>query len=201
MDRDAVKKGLKEAIYQRRSTRAYLDKPVPEEIIEEILDAGRHAPSASNKQRSHFFVITNPEKLAELREVMTGVLAAMPEQEGMSPVIISLIQRAKAGPVDVTYGAPALIVTTNIMGGPNGLSDTACALQNMMLTASALGMGNCWINQFLSLRDAPPLRKFFEGLGVPDDQEVCGSLALGYAAGPIEPAPLPRTGNPVTYIR
>ena len=201
MDKDAVKAGLKEAIYQRRSTRAYTDQAVPDELIEEIVEAGRLAPSATNGQRSHFFVITNTEKRAELRVAVTKALAAIPADDSLPPVFLKLIQRAKEGEVDVTYGSSALIVTTNAKGSANGFADTACALENMMLTASANGLGNCWINQFLMLRDAPPIKEFFAGIGVGDDLELCGALALGYAAEPLETAPLPRTGNFVTYIK
>jgi len=200
MDRDDIKTALKEAIYQRRSTRAYTGQPVPEEILEEILDAGRHAPSATNQQRTHLIVITNAEKRAELRDVMTGVAANMPEKEGMSPTLLSLIQRAKQGTIDVTYGAPALIVTTNKKGSVNAAADCACVLENMMLMASANGLGNCWINQFFTFRDEPAVRDFFAGLGVSEEEEIYGALSVGYAED-LQTAPLPRTGNPVTYIR
>ena len=201
MDKDTIKAGLKEAIYQRRSTRAYTDQPVPDSIIEEIIEAGQHAPSASNGQKSHFFVISNVEKRAELRAIMTKVIAAIPENDNLPPVFLKLIQRAKEEEVDVSYGAPVIIVTTNAKGSPNAFADTACALENMMLTASANQVGNCWLNQFLMLRDAPPVKEFFAGIGVGEDLEVCGALAVGYPVEALETAPLPRTGNQVTYIR
>jgi len=200
MDQDTIKAALKEAIYNRRSTRSYTAQPVPEALLEEIVDAGRHAPSASNRQLTHFYVITNAEKLAGLKAVMTNTLANAEEEAGMSPSLISLIQRAKQGEVDVTYGAPALIVTTNMKGSPNAPADCACVMQNMMLTASAIGLANCWINQFFSLGDRPPIREFFEGLGMSKEEDIFGSLAVGYSENP-STAPIPITGNPVTYIR
>lgn len=200
MEKETIRAALKEAIYQRRSSRAYTAQPVPDEMVEEILDAGRHTPSANNKQNTHFFVITNEEKRAELRAAVTGVLAGMEEKEGMPPVFLSLIKRAKQGEVDVTYGAPVLIVTANKKGSANAAADCACALQNMMLTASALGLGNVWVNQFLMLRDAPPIAEFFAGIGLEEDEELFGSLAVGFVEK-LETAPLPRTGNPVTYIK
>ena len=200
MDKDTIKAALKEAILQRRSTRAYTDQPVEDELVEEIIEAGRYSPSANNKQAARFIVITNAEKRAELRAVVTGVLAAMPENEGMPPVFLSLLQRARQGEVDVTYGAPVLIVTANKKGSMNGAADCACALQNMMLTASALGLGNVWINQFYMLRDAPPVADFFKDLGLEEDEEVWGALSVGYSEK-IETTPLPRTGNNVTYIK
>jgi nitroreductase len=200
MDQDTIKAALKTAIHQRRSTRSYATEKVPDEIIEEILDAGRYAPSGMNRQGTSFYVITNAEKLTELRGVISGVLAGVTEEEGMSPALVSMIQRARQGDMDVTYGAPVLIVTTNMKGSPNACADCSCALQNMMLTASAHGLGNCWINQLYSFRDEPRLKEFLAGIGVSEKEEAYGSLALGYSEQ-ISTEPLPRTGNPVIYIR
>ena len=201
MDKDMIRAGLKAAVLQRRSTRSYTGEQVPEELIEEIVEAGRHAPSATNGQKTHFFVVRNAEKLAELKTVMTGVLAGIPAEKGMPPTLLSLIERANQGEVDVTYGAPTLIVTTNEKGSMNAAADTAVAMENMMLTASACGLANCWINQFLMLRDAPALKAFFAGIGVTPNLAVYGALSVGYATEPLETAPLPRKGNIITYIR
>jgi nitroreductase len=116
----------------------------------------------------------------------------------MPKPLLGLIARAKDGLVDVTYGAPVLVITASKKGYPNNIADSACALQNMMLTASANGVGNCWINLFYAFRDVPPLRAFFERAGLAGDEEVCGALVLGLADD-IAAEPLPRTGNTVTY--
>ena len=201
MDSDTIRAALKEAIYQRRSTRAYTAAPVPDELIEEILDAGRHAPSGMNAQNTRFFVITNAEKLAELKDVLTGIYANLAEEEWMPEFLLRLMKAAKAGKkIDNTYGAPALIVTANRKGAPNSIADCSCALSNMMLTASAAGLGNCWINQIFTFRDNPRILEFFKGLGLADDEELCGALALGYTEN-LETKPLPRRGNTVTYIK
>ena len=200
MENEKTKTAVLDAIRQRRSTRAYNKDPVPEEIINEIVEAGRYAPSAGNGQHTHFYVITNAEKLAELRGIVTSVLANTQEQEGMSSAFLNLIKRAKEGEVDVIYGAPVLIVTTNKKGGQNAIADCSCALQNMMLAASVNQVANVWINQFFMLQEAPPIRNFFAGIGVTEDEELFGSLALGFTEK-LETTPLPRTGNPITYIR
>lgn len=195
-----IKNGLAEAIRTRRSTRVYLPDPVPNEIIEEIVEAGRLAPSASNNQTAHFIVITSSEKLTQLRDVVTLVLSNTPIREGMPPQFVGIIKRAQQGPVDVCYGATALVIAANKKGYVNAMADCACALQNMMLTATVNGVGNCWINQYRLLGEAPPLRSFLQTLGLQDDEEVCGALAMGYTDN-LEKEPLPRNGNQVTYIR
>ena len=202
MDKEIIRAALKEAISQRHSTRKYSGEMVPDELVEEVLDAGRNAPSGMNAQNTRFFVITNAEKLAELKAVFTGIFANMQEREGMPPFLLQLVKTAKAGNlVDNTYGAPVLIVTANTKGAPNSIADCSCALENMMLAASAAGLGNCWIDQCFTFRDAPPIRSFFEGLGLTENEELCGALALGYAESAAAAQSPPVTGNPVTYIK
>ena len=200
MDQNTIKEALKEAINQRRSARAFTGQQVPDDILEEILDAGRKAPSANNLQATHFYVITNADKRDELKAAVTSALSNMEEKEGMPPTLLSLIQRAKQGSVDCTYGAPVLIVTTNTKDSPNAGANCAVALENMMLTASANDLGNVWVNQFFMFRDAPPVKDFFAGIGMTEEEEICGSLSIGYVEN-LAKEPLPRTGNPVTYIR
>ena len=200
MEQNVIKEAVFENIKQRRSTRSYLPKAVPDDIAEQIVEAGRFAPSGMNTQATSFYVISNAGKLTELVETLSRVLANTPVSEGMPPVFVSLINRAKEETVDVIYGAPLLIVTTSKKGAPHAAADTSCALENMMLMATASGLGSCWINQFFHMREAAPIREFFSGIGVPDDEEICGSLAVGYSEN-IETAPLPRTGYKVKYVK
>ena len=200
MDMETNKTIVLEAIRRRRSTRAFLKDPVPEEIINEIIDAGRHAPSANNTQLTHLYVISTEEKRAELKAVFNAALACMKPKEGMSPSLLKLIGRAKEEEVDFTYGAPVLIVSTHRKDSPNAAADCACVLENMMLAASVSGIACVWINQFFSLRSEQPIIDFFASLGVSEDETIFGSLSLGYAES-IASEPLPRTGFPVTYIR
>jgi len=200
MKKEVLKTAVLNAIKHRRSTRTFLQDPVSEGIINEILEAGRYSPSANNTQATHFYVITSPEKRAELKAAVAAALAGVTEKEGMSQSFRNLLKRAKEVDVDVTYGAPVLIVTTNKKGSPNAIADCSCTLQNMMLAASVNEIANVWINQFFTLRDTPPVAEFFASIGVSEEEEICGSLALGYSEK-VEKEPLPRTGFPITYIR
>ncbi len=193
-------KGLLDIIKGRRSVRGYKPEPPPGDVLERVIEAGQFAPSGSNSQSTRFIVITSQDKLTELRGAITGVLANMPIKEGMPPPLVGLIKQAQTGPVDVNYGAPALIITANKKGYVNALPDCACALMSMMLMASEEGLGSCWINQYRLMGEAPPLRALLREAGLQDDEEVCGALALGYAAKPAG-EPLERSGNPVVYIR
>ena len=81
------------------------------------------------------------------------------------------------------------------------MADSACALENMMIAANALDLGSCWINQLHWLDEDEEVREYLYGLGLSEDETVTGALSLGYAAeGLPNHTPLPRTGNPVTWI-
>ena len=60
---------VQEAIQQRRSIRKFRDEPVPTEMINELLEAARLAPSASNRQPWRFIVVTDPKERARLRQI------------------------------------------------------------------------------------------------------------------------------------
>lgn len=77
-----------EAVKNRRSVRAYKDKPVPKETLDRILEAGRLAPSANNRQARKFVVVTD----AALREKLTQA-ANNQNFVGQAPVIIAAVDR------------------------------------------------------------------------------------------------------------
>ena len=164
----------------------------PRELIEKVLEAGRFAPTASNRQTIRFIVITKPEVLDTLARLVREETARL---EGRDPA--SAANDSKA----FHYHAPALIVTTNKIGYANALTDSSCALENMMVAANALDLGSCWVNQIRKFTDAEAVRAYMYTLGMPEDEAVTGSLALGYAAdGLPNREPLPRTGNPFSWI-
>ena len=59
--------------------------------------------------------------------------------------------------------------------------DCACAMENIFLTATSLGLASCWINQLGTTCDDPEVRTFITSLGVPENHKVFGCVALGYA--------------------
>ena len=108
-------------IRTRREIRDYLDKPVPQECIDEILEAGRLAPSSKNSQPWHFIVIRDEKTLKRISELTpTGKHLAK------APVAIAIVMEdAKLPEVD-----------------------GARAGQNMILAAWSLGVGSCWVTNF-----------------------------------------------------
>ena len=190
-------------IKTRRSTRKYLDRPVPRELLEQIVEAGRYAPSGGNNQTGHFLVVTDPAVLARLAEMAQEAFAGMEVMENTYRSLAFAIQAAKRGGYVFHYHAPALIIAANKKDYGNNMADTACALENMMLMANALDLGSCWINQLRWLNEDPALLAYERELGLAEDERVYGAVAVGFADTPDglpERTPLPRTGNRVEYI-
>jgi len=108
-------------IRTRREVRDYLDKPVPQESVQQILEAGRLAPSSKNSQPWHFIVIRNKDALRRISDLTpTGKHIAQ------APLAIAiLMDGAKLPEIDGTRAA-----------------------QNMVLAAWSLGIGSCWITNF-----------------------------------------------------
>lgn len=190
-----------EAILTRRSTRR-LSAELPERaLIEQVLNAGRHAPSGSNSQTTHLIVITSPAVLNELAELVQKAFAQMEVGPDAYVSLRKSVNASKRGNYVFHYGAPVLVVTANKKGYGNAMVDSACVLENMMIAANALDLGSCWINQLHWLDENPQVRQYLMGLGLAEDETVTGALILGYPAdGTPVRSELPRTGNPVTWV-
>ena len=192
-----------ELIQSRRSTRKYAPTSVEREKLEQVVEAGRYAPSGGNSQTTHFIVIQKKEVLDKLAELVKQEFAKMEVQEGMYVSMVHSIEAAKKGAYIFHYNAPALIVTANQRDYGNNIADCACALENMMLMANALNLGSCWINQLRWLNESEAVNAVFRRFGMSEGERIYGAVSIGYAATgdglPVR-EPLARTGNPVTFI-
>ncbi|MCL1974931.1 MAG: nitroreductase family protein [Firmicutes bacterium] len=188
-------KDLYDLICMRRSCRAYLAKQVAPDLLLQVIEAGRMAPSGMNVQQCHFIAIRKQELLEKIRALMEQIVANL-DATTANPMLAQSIKLAKVGKHNFYYGAPTLIVVANRRDNANNVPDSAAALQNMMLMATAVGLGNCWINNLRWNGDAPPIRQFLEEIGVKQDEAVYGALALGYAVDAPKTA-LVRSGNVV----
>ncbi|MCR4425757.1 MAG: nitroreductase family protein [Firmicutes bacterium] len=107
-----------EAIKTRRSVRRYLPTPVPREVIEDIVDCGRMAPTARGDQPWEFIVVTDQKTREALAAVATwGKFIAD------APVCVAVFARPT----------------------PRYVEDCSAAVENMLLAAHAHGLGTCWV--------------------------------------------------------
>ena len=145
-----------ECIESRRSVRSYQDRPVEEEKVQRVLEAGRRAPSANNRQNWKFIVVRDPDMRRELARAAHGQTFV-----AEAPVVI----------------VPCATQTEYVMacGHPSHLVDLAIVIDHMTLAARAQGLGTCWIGSF----DQDEAKKL---LGVPDSAAVIELLPLGYPA-------------------
>jgi len=192
-----------EIIKSRRSTRKFTSEAVPDDMLGQIVEAGRFAPSGGNCQTTHFIVVKKPEVLAKLKELVQQEFSKMEVTPGMYKSIVNSINAAKRGDYAFHYDAPVLIITANQKDYGNNIADCSCALENMMLMANALDLGSCWINQLKWLNENPVILEYMNQLGMQENERVYGALAVGYPDTenglPVRTA-LPRSGNIVTVI-
>jgi nitroreductase len=135
-----------EAIQKRKSNRNYENQKIPKATLEKLLDAARLSPSAKNIQPWHFIIVTDAEK----RKVLSKARAL-----NYAPAVIVLCGDQKASPDWYVV-------------------DVALAGENMVLAATAEGLGTYWVGSF-DEKDVKTL------LGVPNDLRVVALLAVGYS--------------------
>ena len=192
-----------ELITTRRSTRSFKDIPLEREKLDQILEAGRHAPSGGNNQYTHFLVLQDRAVLSELARLVKQEFSQMEPTPGMYKSMVNTIVNSRKEQYFFHYNAPVLIVTANRADYTNNISDCACALENMMLMANALDLGSCWINQLKWLNENEVVMPYLRKLGLEDGERPYGAVAIGYPnteSGLPNRTPLKRTGNRVTIV-
>lgn len=162
--------------------------------------AGRYAPSGGNRQSTTFIVIQNPEVLDELAKLVESRFAQMTADENTYCSLRTSMKLSQKGGYVFHHHAPTLIITANKRGYGNAAADCAVAIENMLLAASSMDIGSCWINQLTWLTDDPPVRAYLQRIGLGSDEIICGAAAFGFPDQKLAVAP-ERTGNPVIYIK
>ena len=151
-----------EVIRNRYSCKKFSPKPVEEEKLQEILAAGRLAPTAKNLQEQRIYVAKSPESLAKIDQVT-------PCRYGAGTVLVVAYDKNNV----FTYP-----------GGKrdSGIEDASIVATHMILAAYNSGVDSCWINFF----DPDQLAA---SLGLPENEEILMLLDLGYAEEGTGPLP------------
>ena len=146
---------VEQALMERRTIRRFSPEPIPEEAFLRLVDAGRMAASAGNRQPWRFIVAREPDLVEEVFQNVAWLPAAGDPPEGQRPTAyIAILTEGEAG---------------------RHASDCGAAAQNICLMAHALGLGSCWIGSVH--RD-----NCCKLLGIPAELEIYGVIALGYPA-------------------
>lgn len=168
-----------EAILSRRSVRQYSQEMVLDTDIEEILKAGKHAASGMNRKVWHFVVVQNPEILAELEETVGEA-------------------KQKTNPFFEVKTVILVFVDTSISTTP--IEDGSLALGNMMLAATHLGIGTCWVNANKMYKD-DKYNTFKDKIRPKENYDLIGTITVGYPKDGVFPKQSAQKEDVVTYLR
>lgn len=189
-----------ETIKSRRSVRSYEEKQISDEALYEILDAAKYAPSGGNSQSWHFTVLQNADVLLKLNIFIKKAFEKLEVDENTYRSISAGKIASKKDEYSFYYNAPTLIIVSNNSNYSNAMADSACAIENMLLTANYLKLGACWINQVTWFDRDENVRNLLTSLGIPENYKVCGSISLGYIKG-LTPTNKQIKENTVTIIK
>ncbi len=168
---------LMEAIEARRSVRAYKPDAVEREKIERLLEAAVLAPNGMNDQPWAFGVIQDTERLKGYNERVKSFLLS---KVGEWPWLERYKEYFEDPTHSVFYNAPALVTIYGKNQGPLAQIDCTLAAENLMLAATDMGLGTCWIGFATELMNSPEVKA---ELGVPVEYLAVAPIIVGCADG------------------
>jgi nitroreductase/NAD-dependent dihydropyrimidine dehydrogenase PreA subunit len=180
----------------KRSCREFKKQPVEKSVIENLIDVARMAPTSINCQERAFIVVTDADKIAELRDALTKhtrsilKLTKLAASKPASPFLAAesqehmrhlqadfevALRHMENGGDYIFHNAPCLIFFTGIAMDPSGRDHALGAQHYLMLYAETLGLGTC-INGYA--QSAPKVLAKY--LDIPKGHTICGAIMLGY---------------------
>lgn len=169
-----------ENIMTRRSCRSYdPDRRPSDEIIAQIAEAGTWSPTGKGMQNPIIIAVTNKE----LRDRISRMNAEILGKPDMDPF----------------YGAPCMMIVL-VKKSPNATYDGSCVMTTLMLAAHSLGVDTCWIHRARQEFESEEGKAILRSLGLTDEYEGVGHMAMGYANKPI-PEPKPRKEDYIHWVR
>ena len=168
-----------QAMLDRRSCRSYKAEQIKEEELEQILLAGTYAANGRSLQAGKIVVVQDKETIEQLRAMNAAILG--------NPS------------ADPFFGAPTVCVILADTNVRTWQEDGSLVLGNMMLAASTLGVGSCWIHRAQQEFDSPEGKALLQKWGIPEYYRGVGHCILGYPASEL-PAAKPRKADFVIRV-
>ena len=162
------------AIEARRSCRSYEDRQISAEELSAVTRAGTWAPTGKGRQAPKIVVVQDKETIAQLERMNAAVLG-----------------NPDAHPF---YGAPTVAVVFADTAVPTHVQDGSLVLGTMLLAASSIGLGACWINRAKEMFETEEGKALMRRWGVGEQYVGVGNCILGYVKG-VLPAPAPRKAD------
>jgi nitroreductase len=202
--------GLLEGMATTRSIRRFLPDPIPDDVLQRVLQAATWAPSGSNTQGWRLMVVKDPVKRRQIGEIYRRGFFDFYPRERLEQETDRSRQRMMAGAVYLAENLgtepPVLVLfcrddpSKSSPGTPSGMrawtrgSSIYPAVQNLLLAARATGLGGCLTTVHLLYED-----ELKAVLGIPDDQDTYALIPLGYPVdkfGPLRRRPV----SEVTFL-
>lgn len=166
----------------RRSVRLYKNKPVTNEILQELIEIARYAPTAGNRQMVNWRVITDRDKISKLSELtvewMRYVLKTAPAS-ARPPYFPAIVKAWDSNQDRVLRNAPVILLAHAPKEALNGMVDLTLALSYLELAATTMDLGTCWAGLLQgAMLSRPEIKQL---TGVPDDHPHHYPMMLGYA--------------------
>ena len=161
----------------RCSTKKYTSKPVPEEVLAQILETGLYAPTGMNNQKAVMVSVTDKAT----RDLLSKMNAEIMGTDS-----------------DPFYNAPCVVVVLSDPERRTWVEDGSLVLGNLMNAATALGAGCCWIHRAKEMFDTPQGKELLKKWGLPENYRGVGNCILGYPDG--EPVRRPRQDGRIIKV-
>ena len=168
-----------EQIKGRRSIRRYKPDMVPQEVLDQVIEAGLYGASGRGQQCAIVIQVTNKELRDELSRRNAEIMGV---------------------DTDPFYGAPVVLIVLAQKDWPTHVYDGSVVMDNLMLAAHSLGLGSCWIHRAKEEFESPWGKDLLKSLGVEGEYEGIGHCILGYPDGDA-PAAAPRKEKRAFYIK
>ena len=149
-------------LLERRSVRGYKKDLVPAEVLDEILEAGKYAPSGMGQQKTLMVITQKPELVAKLSKMNADVMGA------------------KSDPF---YGAPTVVIVFADSEQGTCVENGSLVMGKLMNAAHAVGVDSCWIHRAREVFDSEEGKALKAEWGVPESYIGIGHCVLGYRSG------------------
>ena len=175
------KKTKLEVIYKRRTVRSYTKKRISNKMIDNLLDAAVHAPTAMHQEAWAFLVIRDKNLLKKISDFAKKILTKERENPA-SPFHHDSLDYFTNPEFSIFYGADALIVICGKSDKSFISADCWLAAENLMLAACYAEIGSCVVGLAVEALNSKEMRAEFK---IPNNFTVFAPIILGYPSGNI----------------
>jgi len=173
-----------EAIFSRRSVRQYKETPVPDEVLNRVLEAARRAPSWANTQCTRYVIVKDPQTKALLADCLNK---GNPATEAIRKAPVVIVACAELGKSGYYKGSAATD------RGDWFMFDVGIAMQNLVLAAQAMGLGTVHVGLI------PDSTRVDAVIGLPDGVVSVEMTPLGYPSAESKSPPRKELSEIVYY--